>query len=154
MKKVTWIIIIFAIILAGIICAVVYDQAKKAVPSTTVDTNNINNMQENDNLTNKIDNNETQNEVVQNEIIENEITSNTQEGENKVPENNSKTEEEKAIQIVKKDYKQSENVEFSSEGTDSEGNRIVVVRDPETTQALAFYYVNISNSTFTKKEMN
>lgn len=154
MKKVTWIIVITLIILAGIICAVVYDQAKKAVPSTTVDTNNINNMQENDNLTNKVDNNETQNEVVQNEIIENEITSNTQEGENKTPENNSKTEEEKAIQIVKKDYKQSENVEFSSEGTDSEGNRIIVVRDPETTQALAFYYVNISNSTFTKKEMN
>ncbi len=154
MKKVTWIIIIFAIILAGIICAVVYDQAKKAVPSTNLDTNNIRNMQENDNLTNKVDNNETQNEVVQNEIIENEITSNTQEGENKAPENNSKTEEEKAIQIVKRDYKQSENVEFSSEGTDSEGNRIIVVRDPETTQALAFYYVNISNSTFTKKEMN
>lgn len=154
MKKVTWIIIISLIILAGIICAVVYDQAKKAVPSANLDTNNINNMQENDNLTNKVDNNETQNEIVQNEIIENEITSNTQEGENKEPENNQKAEEEKAIQIVKKDYKQSENVEFSSEGTDSEGNRIIVVRDPETTQALAFYYVNTSKSTFTKKEMN
>ncbi len=154
MKKVTWIIIIVAIILAGIICTVVYDQAKKVLPSTTANTNNINNMQENDSLTNKVDDNTSQNEVVQNEVIENEITSNTQEGENKAPENDPKNEEEKAIQIVKKDYKQSQNVEFSSEGTDSEGNRIVVVRDPETTQALAFYSVNVSNNTFTKKEMN
>ncbi len=153
MKKTMWIIIIALIILAGVICAVVYDKVKKAVPNTTENTDNINSMQENNNLTNIVDDNTPQNEVVQNEIIENEITSNKQE-ENKAPESDKKTEEEKAIEIVKKDYKQSGNVEFSSEGTDSEGNNIVVVRDPETTQALAFYYVNISNSTFTKKEMN
>lgn len=154
MKKITWIIIISIIILAGIICAVVYDKVKKPELSNTVDTNYINNMQENDNLTNKVDENISQNEVVTNEIVENEIMSNTQEGENKVPENDSKTEEEKAIQIVKEDYKQLGNVEFSAEGTDSEGNKIVVVRDPETTAALVFYFVNTSNSTFTKKEMN
>ena len=85
MKKVTWIIIIIVIILAGIICTVVYDQTKKAVPSTTIDTNTINNIQEDDNLMNKVDDNMSQNEVGQNEIIENEITSNTQQGENQEP---------------------------------------------------------------------
>lgn len=154
MKKVIWIIIIFIIVLAGIICAVVYDQAKKAVPSSTLETNNINNVQEEDSLNNKIYDNILQNQVVQNEIIENETTSNTQQGENQTSENEPKTEEEKAIKIVKEDYKQSDNVEFSMEGIDSEGNKIVVIRNPETTAALAFYFVNVSNNTFTKKEMN
>lgn len=154
MKKEIWIIIICIIILAGIICTVVYEQAKKAIPSNILDTNTINNIQQDDNLINQINNNISQNEVGQNEIIQNEITSNTQTTENGTSEKEPKTEEEKAIQIVKKDYKQSENVEFSVEGKDAEGNSIVVIRDPETTAALAFYFVDVSNNTFTKKEMN
>lgn len=153
MKKVTWIIIISTIILAGIICAVVYEQAKKAVLNTNSDTNNISNIQEDNSLINKVEDNMSQNEVGQNETAENEITSNTQNEENKTPENETNN-EDKAIQIVKQDYKQSQTVEFSVEGTDAEGNTIVVIRDPETTAALAFYFVNVSNNTFTKKEMN
>lgn len=155
MKKVTWIIIIAIIILAGIICAVVYDQAKKAVPGSKIlDPSNINEIQEDDGLMNKVNGNETENNIMQNELVENEIVQNTQSSGNQTSQEEPKNDKEKAIQIVKKDYGIAGNIEFSSEGTDANGNQIVVVRDGDTTAALAFYFVNTSNGTFTKKEMN
>lgn len=154
MKKVTWIIIIAIIIVAGIICAVVYEQAKKVPGSTILDTNNINEIQEDDGLMNKVNGNETENNIMQNELVENGIVQNTQSSGNQTSQEEPKNDKEKAIQIVKKDYGIAGNIEFSSEGTDANGNQIVVVRDGETTAALAFYFVNTSNGTFTKKEMN
>ena len=55
---------------------------------------------------------------------------------------------------MKKDYGTSTNVKFSIEGMDDNGRQVVVVRNIQTTEALAFYFVNVSDNTFTKKEMN
>ena len=60
---------------------------------------------------------------------------------------------EKAIDIVKKDWGKDSSVNFSVQGMDGNGNYIVVVSDSNTV-TLAFYSVNVSNETFTKREMN
>ena len=62
--------------------------------------------------------------------------------------------QEKAIDIAKKDFGENSNAQFSVEGIDGNGNYIVTVRNAKTTEALAFYTVNVANQTFTKKEMN
>lgn len=116
--------------------------------------------------------NETQNEqkeetnTEQNEIMENEITNTIQNGEvtsneiaepgtsSETLEESPKTAEEKAIELVKKDWKEQNNVQFSIDGMDENGNYIVAVRNSQTTEALAFYRVNLGNQTFTKKEIN
>lgn len=103
------------------------------------------NLQVNEVVTNEIENS-IENEIVQN-VVENTISSETL-GESP------KTAEEKAIEIVKKDWGEGTNIEFSVDGMDESGNYIVAVRNSQTTQALAFYRVNITNQTFTKKEMN
>ena len=99
---------------------------------------------------NKVVENEETNEVV-NEAVSNEIE-NTISSE--IFEESPKTSEEKAVSIAKKDWGNANNVEFSVEGMDGNGNYIVAVRDSKTTQALAFYTVNLENETFKKREMN
>ncbi len=155
MKKEFWItILVIGIIILGIICAVLFEQMKKATHSATSNTemkNEITNIEQNDNSNNEInEEDELQNSIMQNEIVENNI----QEEQTNTTQEKPKTEEDKAIQIVKQDYNTTSNVEFSIEGTDANGNKIVTIRDPQTTQALAFYFVNITNGTFTKKEIN
>ena len=108
--------------------------------------------------------NEILNEIVVNEIentISNEVDNNTVKGNNNNTSSTSetmqedpKTAEEKAIEIVKEDWKAEKNVEFSIDGMDGNGNYIVTVRNSSTTEALAFYNVNISTKKFTKREMN
>lgn len=99
------------------------------------------------------------NEIVENEI-ENTIVNETNKNElqnivsSEIFEENPKTEKEKAIEIVKKDWKTTNNAEFVIDGIDENGRYIVSVRDSQTTEALAFYIVNVSNQTFTKREMN
>lgn len=102
------------------------------------------NVQTNEMVANEITNS-IANETVQN-VIENTTSSETL-------EESPKTAEEKAIGIVKQDWKEEGNVVFSAEGMDANGNYRITVRDDQT-QALAFYTVNITNGTFTKREMN
>ena len=53
--------------------------------------------------------------------------------------------------MVKKDYGDRNNIEFSVEGMDGKGRQIVVVRNSNTTEALAFYFVDVDNNTFDKQ---
>ena len=108
----------------------------------------------------KVENTETQNEQKQN-IVENVIenaTENESTVENVGPtetfEESPKTAKEKALDIVKKDWGESNNVEFAVDAIDENGNYIVTVRNSQTTEALAFYTVNTNDETFTKREMN
>lgn len=155
MKKEIWItILIIGIIILGIICTVVFDQMKKATHSSTLDTeikNEITNIEQNNDIKNNQEN-ELQNDIMENGTVESNIQ--TEQTNTNTTQEKPKTEEDKAIQIVKQDYNTTSDVEFSIEGTDANGNKIVTIRDPQTTQALAFYFVNTTNGTFTKKEMN
>ncbi len=141
MDKKTLIILITLIIIIGIICGIVF--SKNSNKNITTNT-----QKEENTITNEEINNTT-NEIKQNEIEENNVSDDTQ--TTVTPEETQKTDKEKAIEIVKKDYGTSDNIKFNAEGTDSKGRQIIVVRDIETTAALQFYYVDVSNGTFVKE---
>ena len=88
--------------------------------------------------------------------ISNEETQNVEENTTSTEtfEESPKTAEEKALELVKKDWGEDNQVEFLIEGIEENGNYIVTIRNVQTTEAKAFYSVNVSNGTFTKKEMN
>lgn len=147
MRKGIWILVIVIIIIIGIICAILMDQAQKTIGSPKLENvqgNEITNMQT-VNKENEIEENELENRA--GEDISINIPTETFDEE-------PKTEQEKAIQIVKKDYGNDTNIKINVEGMDENGRQIVTVRNSQTTEALAFYFVNVSEGTFTKKEMN
>lgn len=147
MKKEIWIIIIIIIIVIGIIFGISMNKNEKKniqASNNAIEQNEITN-EEVSNQVNEIEENVTQNIIDENTT--NEVSTETFEDE-------PKTEQEKAISIVEKDYGKNANVKFNIEGIDETGRQIVVVRNIQTTEALAFYFVNVSDSTFTKKEMN
>ncbi len=86
--------------------------------------------------------NEVQNNVIENKVennvnntIENVVTNQTTE----VLENDGASNEEKAINIVKKDWGTTEGVYFVTMGIDASGKYIVTVNDSSTTATLAWY---------------
>ena len=95
-------------------------------------------------------NSEMQTTVEQNEQVQNITENNSSETFEESP----KTEEEKAIEIAKKDYGNAENVKFSVEGIQADGRYIVSVRDSSTTEALVYYTIQVSSGEFEKREMN
>ena len=143
MGKGTWTIIIIAIIVIGIIFGISMDKEDR--PNLETTNRNVQEEMENKEHTN------TENQEVTQNIIEDETVN---EINSEVFEEEPETEEEKAALIVKKDYGTNSNIKFSVEGMDANGRHVVVVRDINTTEALAFYFVNVSDGTFTKKEMN
>lgn len=146
MKKILSVVIILIVLMLGTyIFKLQNDDIKE--------NNNTNNEIVENNKVNKTATNEVVNEIINentNEIVENKIE-NTISSE--TLEESPKTAKEKAIDIVKKDWGNVSNVNFSVQGMDGNGNYIIVVSDTNTV-ALAFYSVNISNETFTKREMN
>lgn len=155
MKKGIWIIAVIIGILLGTLSIVVFNQMRQSIPSSAMDIdidlgNEIANIQQT---------NDKASDVSETNVIENENKiQNTVENENTVTkeilDEAPQTEEDKAIQIVKKDYGTDSNVKIAVEGMDENGREIVVVRETETTKAIAFYFVNVSSGTFDKKEMN
>ena len=109
---------------------------------TTVKNNNVDNTENKDN---NIENTENTENAAQNT----EVTE-----ENKEDKNDNKTDTEKAIDIVKLDLgAEAENKNIAVDSVTSDGKYVISVREKNTTQALAFYTVNVNDKTFTKKEM-
>ena len=146
MKKVLSVVIILMVIMLG---SYIFTLQNNDTKENNITNNEIvENNKVNETSTNEVVNeitNENINEVVENKI-ENTISSETL-------EESPKTAKEKAIDIVKKDWGKDSSVNFSVQGMDGNGNYIVVVSDSNTV-TLAFYSVNVSNETFTKREMN
>lgn len=146
--------IIILIVIIGVVLGISF-LLKDKNPNTQGNSikNNIGNTADfNEILSDKVEENNVNEEVVNEESnnIANEVSSETFEEE-------PKTEQEKAINIVKTDWTgngNSQNVKFTSDGMDTNGRYIISVRDKDTTEALAFYTVNVSDKTFTKREMN
>ena len=91
---------------------------------------------------------------VQNTAVVNEVVNNEEILPSETFREEPKTEQEKAIDIVKKDWGDTENVSITVDGVNNDGRYIISVRDKNTTEALAFYTVNVSDKTFSKREMN
>lgn len=96
--------------------------------------------------------NDNKEETINNTQVVNEIE-NTETSTETITEE-PKTEQEKAVDIVKKDWGDTENVSITVDGVNNDGRYIVSVRNKNTTEALAFYTVNVSDKTFSKREMN
>ncbi len=62
-----------------------------------------------------------------------------------------KTDLEKAIDIVKKDWGTDSSVYFAQDGKTKDGKYIICVRDKNSTAALKWYQVNVKDGTFTKE---
>ena len=151
MKKSTIGLIVILLMIIAIAIFVFVGNKKENTTNTTNATpvNEEENIVQNEqiNEVNEIMSNEIENQVENETITENTVSSETF-------EESPKTAKEKAVDMVKKDWGQTNSVEFSVEGIDANGNYIVTIRDSQTTQALAFYTVNVNSGTFTKKEMN
>lgn len=148
MKKMGVIIfVIIAVIILGIAIGVMDTKETVNIKNDVEGTLKFNEI-----LDNKGNNNV--NEQIVNEVSNtmlNEVTS------SETFEEEPKTEADKAIEIAKIDWNgnaNSQNVKFTVDGMDQNGRYIISVRDRDTTEALAFYIVNVSDKTFTKREMN
>ena len=153
MKKSGFIIIVLiGVIVLGIMLGMTgKPEDKENLQNLNTNESNVENNQKN------IQNTESNNNNDENQNIVNE-ESNVENNENNQTENikeEPKTEKDKAIELVKLDYgSNADNVSIKVEGINNDGTYVISVRDKNTTQALAFYTVNVNDKTFTKREMN
>lgn len=107
--------------------------------------------------------NEVKNEIEKSVITEskNEVVNNTIEN-NIVEENNTETEiedtevieknisdKQKALEIAENNWGSDDTIYFDYDGTNSNGDHMVCVRDKNTTQALYWYKINVETGEFT-----
>lgn len=153
-RKTSIIIIIILVIMLIAIGIFMFGEINKGNSSKPTSTNTLNDKKNEiaNQIANEITENVLKNEIENNTTIENTIENTTTPTE--TFEETPKTAEEKAISIVKKDWGEDKNVDIAIDGMDNNGNYIVAVRDSSTTEAKAFYTVNTSSGTFTKREMN
>lgn len=141
-KVIIFILVIVALIVLGVIIGIRFkNNLEKRVENTR-------SVEVSGNLNNYVANNEINlNGVINttNEISGNEVTEEPEEEE--AP----KTPLEKAISIVKKDWGLDNSVYFAEDGTTVNGEYIIAVRRKSTTEALAWYTVNVATGTFTKE---
>lgn len=153
MKKSTYIGIVIIILLMLFVLVIFAFTGNTKNTSSNVEKNVINKEEQKENKQVNEQTNEIVNQEVENSIPE----EGTQPEENVIStetfEESPKTAEEKALELVKKDWGEGANIEFSIDGIDGNGNYIITVRNSQTTEALAFYNVNTNNGTFTKREI-
>ena len=132
-------IIIVAIVLVAVILGV--SVALKLQTNKRQNTEEV--VVKNENVTgntNKLNNSDNQNRIE-------EITNYE---ENKIAEE-PKTDLEKAMYIVTKDWGKDDSVYFDLDGTTETGDYLIAVRDTATTKALAWYTVNPKTGDFVKE---
>ena len=159
MNKKIVILLIIGVLLVFIVSFVIAKNINSKDTSNVVNTNTNVQRQNNQSKQNVVKN------EINNNVINNTVENTTVEpaNEEKQEENASntetfdgdvKTEEQKAINIVRRDYGNGgSNTKISVDGMNANGTYIVVVRDSATTEALAYYNVNAQTGDFTKKEV-
>ena len=132
-KKILYVIGLVVVIILGVLFARVLSGSIDARPASSSKVKN----------SNKLTNNQVKNELNNNE--------NTNTTTNEPKEETPKTDLEKAIDIVKKDWGADNTVYFAQDGQKESGEYIICVRDTETTSAKAWYTVNVQTGTFVKE---
>ena len=105
-------------------------------------------------VVNEQEQNTVQNEEVTTNIVQENVVTG---GSTETFEENPQTEEQKALDIAKKDWESTSNmgdstVYFDVDGIEPSGEyRVLVTQD---TKLIAYYMVNVSTGTFTKKVLN
>ena len=164
------IIISILIVLFGIIW-IVYDMVKKEPKDTDVNANVLDGNTGLDNMINTLFDNTVENEQTENEIsntvtnrdeedkdteVDDHKKDENQDGKKENEEQESTTEsatarEEKAIELVKKEWGTTDGVYFSNESIDAQGRYIVSVRDRNTTASIMFYLVDVDKKLVTEQ---
>lgn len=147
-------IIILIVIVLFIIIWLVYDMVKKEpVNANAVDTNFADENKGLDNIINElfdnVDVNEMEENTIQNEI-ENEINNDSISNVGSSTESVT-SKEQKAIELVKRAWGDTDGVYFSNMSIDNQGRYIVSVNDSRTTKTLAFFVVDIDKELVTKQ---
>lgn len=147
-------IVIGIVIAIFIITWIIYDIFKKEPVDENIINTNL--TDENTGLDNFI--NELFDNVIVNETAENVIanTENNEDIEKKEEIDNASnvsvtSKEERAIELVEKEWGGSDGVYFLNESIDNQGRYIVSVRDKRTTDSLAFFVVDIDKELVTKR---
>lgn len=159
-EKIFWIISVVLVII--ITSFIMYIIIHKNRTQETVNSNTIQNEVDVSNEVNE-EHNEIENNIVEenNEIEENiiepddveepekeEIQTNTEEITKEEVEN-LKSNEEKAIEIAKKDWGEDSKVVFVNDGISrTTGRYIVAVRDAKTRNAICYYHIDINTGEF------
>lgn len=148
------IVIAIVVVLFAIIWFV-YDIFKKEPVDTNVNANLADENTGLDNIINDLFENVQTNEQIENENITNNQKEEKQEDKtNEVISESTEsvtTREEKAVELVKKEWGSTDGVYFSNESVDSQGRYIVSVRDKKTTVSLAFYLVDVDKQLVTQQ---
>lgn len=135
MKKILYVILIIAVVVAGVCVAKKISEGEKTI---------------------KTDANAVNNTVKQNEVEENNTVT---EPENNIIENNETVDkevsklspEDQAKQLAKDNWGEDDTVYFSFEEVNSEGRYVISVRDKATTRALEWLYIDVETGTIDMK---
>lgn len=145
MREKTWIIIITIILILGVVVGIALSKKEQPKTNTIVNEVQVNEVSNDISIANEVKENTVEN-IIENTTEQEELTHTETFSEDP------KTEEQKAIDIVKKDYGTADNIEFFIEkAEDGRGRKIVEVIDSETTRVLAYYYVDVQHGTFDKQ---
>lgn len=139
-KGTKYVLIIIIVAIAVLATYVGYNETNKnnenvATDSTNTSTNNISNEVQNNNITQN-------NNVVDNNVVETDPNK-------EIIKSDTLTDEEKAKELVKKEWGGSDGVYFSIDNMNSDETYIVSVRDSETTKVLEWYKVDIKTGEVT-----
>lgn len=148
MKKILIVIAIVVVIIAGVFVAnkMLKNDETKPTSQSSVSNNTINNEIQNNN-TNEANTN--QNNAIQdnNTVADNNETEENETKPSKDPIAEAKTDEEKAIAIVKKEWGEDSSVNFVYDHKNENGEFVIAVRNSSTTAAIEWYIVNINTGT-------
>lgn len=139
------IIIIIAVMLVVLVGVIVGRSINEANNSIQTDSGKI------ENNVNKVSNTDVDKKMENKpENISSNDVNNTIDNKEKEPE--VKTDLDKAIDLVKKDWGNDNSVYFAQDGKTENGEFIICVRDNATTGARAWYSVNVETGTAEKWE--
>ncbi len=158
-KKLSIAVVILVIILIALIVFILQSFSSNNQEEATFtasnriinETNTITETVVNEQEQNIVQNNETQTNTAEENVVTGGSTS------TETFEENPQTEEQKALDIAKKDWGNTEDigdsiVYFDVDGIEPSGEyRVLVTQD---TKLIAYYMVNVSEGTFTKKVLN
>lgn len=159
-KRKLIIAIVIAVILIIIIALLVWQLIR-----IKNETTQVANIEKNNIVENQIQNNIIENEL-ENNVEENTIVNTVQEENNQTQNNNQKeeteeiskeeleseeTNEEKAINIAKKDWGNDSTVYFRFARKNEDGKYLVEVREEETTYLITTYIIDINTEKFVKE---
>ena len=126
------------------------NSSKTAPDASTIENNTVENNVQNENIEDKNNTNVNEEKNNQTNTIQN-TASNAGEEVTKTEIEKEKSDKEKALSIVKKDWGEDDNVCFTFESIDGNGNYVIYVREEETRREISIYTVNIKTGTLKKE---